>query len=150
MRTCEAKTKYGQPCRAQARETGFCFAHDPELAEKRHSAKSNGGMARHGRRIGEVSAEVVASLQIADGETLSISDVAALVSGEIAVVLQMERSHARARTVGYLASQLIKLYEASALVDRVAMLEKQLGINDPQIAGNGNGNGHAEHWPIGA
>lgn len=126
MRACQGKSLDGQPCRAPARETGFCFAHDPDLAETRQLAKRKGGKARHGRQLGPLLPEGVPGVQIAAGATLSLEDVARLISGEIATVLTMEKSHARARSLGYLAEKLIKLHEVGELADRLDSLEGML------------------------
>lgn len=40
---CEAKRADGQPCRAQALPSGYCWAHDPRLADKRARARRQGG-----------------------------------------------------------------------------------------------------------
>jgi len=43
MGTCGATRTDGQPCTAGARASGFCFAHDPALREKRDAARQAGG-----------------------------------------------------------------------------------------------------------
>ncbi len=41
--TCRATRADGQPCSARALESGYCFAHDDGLREKRHAARMQGG-----------------------------------------------------------------------------------------------------------
>src|SRR2546425_5597989 len=41
--SCKAASKNGQPCGGRARESGFCFAHDPTLSAERESARVRGG-----------------------------------------------------------------------------------------------------------
>ena len=40
---CRATRADGQPCTARALESGYCFAHDDGLREKRHAARMQGG-----------------------------------------------------------------------------------------------------------
>lgn len=60
--TCAATTQAGQPCRARpVTGSDLCFAHDPDLAERRAAARAAGGrhratVERARRRLpGEVS-----------------------------------------------------------------------------------------------
>jgi Family of unknown function (DUF5763) len=43
MTTCSATRKDGATCTTPARNSGYCFAHDPALAEKRRAAYRSGG-----------------------------------------------------------------------------------------------------------
>lgn len=44
---CKALTKLGLPCTAPAQHaSGFCFSHDPALADVRDAARKRGGAAR--------------------------------------------------------------------------------------------------------
>ena len=46
-RKCAATRRDGEPCQGNALpDSDYCFAHDPELAEKRHAARSQGGKNR--------------------------------------------------------------------------------------------------------
>ena len=44
----------GEPCRAPARESGLCFAHDPALEAKRTEARRAGGLKRSQRHLAEI------------------------------------------------------------------------------------------------
>src|SRR5262245_13145882 len=46
---CQQVRQDGTPCRATARPSGFCFAHDPALAAKRTDARRKGGRERSRR-----------------------------------------------------------------------------------------------------
>jgi hypothetical protein len=49
--TCTAVRADGTPCTARARPSGFCWAHDPHLHEKRRIACRTGGQNKaRGRR----------------------------------------------------------------------------------------------------
>src|SRR5919202_2984627 len=41
--TCRATRRDGQPCTVKALDDGYCFAHSPQLAEKRKAAHAAGG-----------------------------------------------------------------------------------------------------------
>ncbi|MCH7577747.1 MAG: hypothetical protein IH822_08125 [Chloroflexi bacterium] len=41
--TCSAPTKTGKPCRGRPGESGYCFAHDPAIKDKREAARVKGG-----------------------------------------------------------------------------------------------------------
>ena len=43
MDRCAATRADGQPCSGRARPSGYCFAHDPALQEKRQAANAEGG-----------------------------------------------------------------------------------------------------------
>lgn len=45
---CAATRRDGHPCTAPALASGYCFAHDPALAQKRATARANGGKNRAG------------------------------------------------------------------------------------------------------
>src|SRR5512139_2812138 len=40
---CQATSSNGQPCKARARDNGWCIFHDPALAEQRSNAARKGG-----------------------------------------------------------------------------------------------------------
>jgi hypothetical protein len=40
---CQAITQGGQRCRGKARPSGFCFSHDPALAQARQEGSARGG-----------------------------------------------------------------------------------------------------------
>ena len=117
---CTAKTKRGLPCKGWAVSgSDFCFVHDPSLAKERAAARSKGGRARHGRRIGQTGA----------GDPVILGDVGAVVRLLERVIndaLSLENSLQRARTVGSLAGVVLKGLEVGELEDRVSALE-QLG-----------------------
>ena len=117
---CQAKTKSGDPCQNPTiHGRPFCWWHDPELAEQRAEARSKGGRARHGRRIGTVR----------DGGQVqinSLSDVVDLVTSEINAVRGLEVSISRGRAIGYLAGVLVQVYTQSELEQRIAALEEKI------------------------
>lgn len=72
--TCPATTAEGRPCRGTPMGSGWCFAHDPNLADQRAEARARGGrnrstVARGRARIPNELADVVARLEEALTET---------------------------------------------------------------------------------
>jgi hypothetical protein len=119
---CQATTRQGAPCRAYA-VTGsdYCFHHDPARAAERRQARSKGGRARHGRRVGPVGQAEPVKLD-------DLTDIAALLRRTINDTLRLENSIQRARTIGYLAGHLVKALEMSTLEARITALEQALEL----------------------
>lgn len=70
---CEGRRKDGQPCRAFALASGYCFSHDPARQAEREAAHRRGGfnsskVARLKRLIPERLLPVYALLEQALGE----------------------------------------------------------------------------------
>ena len=111
---CEATKRDGSPCGGFA-VTGscFCFAHDPASREKRREARARGGAARHGRTF-------------APGERVTVRDVGdvmAVLEEAVNLVMGLEPSIAKARTLGYLAGVVFKGLELSEFDRRLSALE---------------------------
>jgi len=118
---CKATTKDGQPCRAWALHgSDFCFQHDPSKAQERKEARSKGGRARHGRKLDADRGRVV--------QLDTLADVVRLVEGAVGDLLQLENSVSRARAVGYLAGIAVKALQVSELEERIARLEREVGV----------------------
>lgn len=116
-RQCKAPTRTGAPCRvACLAGKEYCFTHDPATATERRAARSRGGAARHGRSIG--GAGDYAPVTIA-----SVTDIVPLLARTINDCLLMENSLNRARTIGYLAIALAKVFEVAELDERLKVLE---------------------------
>jgi len=119
---CTGTTKRGTACQNPVLPgRTWCWWHDPERAEDRKLARSKGGRARHGRKLGPVG----------EGEYVEIrdlGDVLRVLASELNVVLGLEKSISRARCVGYLAGIMANIYQASELEQRLAALEAQAGV----------------------
>jgi hypothetical protein len=121
MTTCSATRKDGSPCTTQARASGFCFAHDPELAEKRRAAYSTGGSnKRTSRRIDKLTP---ASLRPVLDKLFATLD--GLEDGTI----EPRVGTAMASVAGVIC----RVYEASDLEMRLKTLE----AGQERMAGNG-------------
>ena len=117
--TCRAARKDGLPCSAPAVRNGFCFSHDPDLAEARAAARRLGGEARatHRRLMRLAPPELrelverllVASAQVHEGR------------------LDPRRAHAMAA----LARAAAAVYQQAELTARLERLEGLLGGGAP-------------------
>lgn len=111
---CRAKTQSGKPCRANAGESGYCWAHDPALGSKRAAAHREGGLKR--RVAVKVSGEAVS---IADaGDVLKLTNKVILDSWEL------ENSAARSRVLLAAGETAIKALQIGELEERVKRLEE--------------------------
>lgn len=117
---CKATTRTGEPCRAAAGASGYCFSHDPALASKRASARRAGGRARHGRTIGAVGAEVE-PVALA-----TVADVMRLLERTANDLAGLENSINRARAFVALAAVAVRTIETSELEQRLSALESRL------------------------
>jgi len=96
--------------------------HDPDRVQERHEARARGGRARHGRKLGAGS-QGTKRVQLG-----TLADVVRLVERAVADLLTLENSIARARTLGYLAGIATKALQAAELEERIARLERELGV----------------------
>lgn len=112
MTTCQATRADGQPCTVRALESGWCFAHDPGLHDKRRAAYAQGGrnratMARVQRMmpatLRPVLDRLIAALEEAHDGSLDSRQASAMAS---------------------LASAIGRLYEVAQLEERLQKLEE--------------------------
>lgn len=103
--TCRATRRDGEPCRAKAGASGYCFGHDPDLAQRHEEGRSVGGRNR-------ATAARVGKLLQGDGEIVDVLSLlkTALVEtyagaldargGGARLVEQCAGAHARDRDAG--------------------------------------------------
>lgn len=121
---CQALNRRGEPCGGYAGAGSvFCFSHDPARAAERKAARSRGGRARHGRRLGAGGGAPV--------EIENVADVVRLVERAINDLLILENSVQRSRTLGYLAGVAIKALEIGDLEARLSEIERVLRARKP-------------------
>ena len=109
--TCSAVRRDGAPCTAPALAGGYCFAHDPALAEKRAAARLAGGKgkasaARAHKRLPADLRDVLGRLLTALDETHA---------GELEPRV--------ASAMSALASAISRIYEVAELEERLEKLE---------------------------
>lgn len=130
-RTCSAAKADGSPCRAAPLSEGeFCRMHDPELAET----------VAEGRRLGGQNRKRETVLAIVhDFEGLgTVPDIRRLLEIAVHDCLGPERGLNRARTLGYLTQQAMKLIEAGEQEERLAAIEDVLNLRpDPKTQQKG-------------
>lgn len=129
--TCSEQNVKGGKCGAYVlKGRSVCFHHAPELREKRREAKSRGGRARHGRKIGTTGSQnSVASELVGQVKIETTADLMGLIEVAVADCLALERSLARARTLGYLSEKAAIILGWTELDRRLADLESDTHVS---------------------
>lgn len=116
-RRCAHVKSDGERCLAYAlKDSEFCYMHDPATAADRAESRRRGG--RNSKR----------QIRYAPSEPGSIAiqtpgDVLQVLEDELNILLELEPSIARARTVGYLCAHALKALEVAELEQRLEALE---------------------------
>lgn len=111
---CQAQTRSGARCQANAGESGFCFFHDPSRAAERAKAHRRGGLAK---LIAKVSGPAVAIANVAG--------VLVLVNAVILDTWEQENTAARSRALLAAGELAIKALQIGELEERVKRLEEK-------------------------
>lgn len=123
VHACLDHNAIGEPCRAQpVRPSGYCWWHDPQLAEERARKRRAGGVTRGpkarakqtGPTASMTSEELLARL------TLVFKGV---INGRIAP--------ARGASAAAIARTMIQVREVSELEERLRVLEEAAGFRGP-------------------
>jgi len=111
--TCAGRRKTGQPCNARPTRSGYCFAHDPQLKQKRDTARRHGGsnssrQARLANRspspfLSEVQSQLLSATRDVTNGRLDARSGQALAS---------------------LATAALRSFETASLEDRIRRLEE--------------------------
>jgi hypothetical protein len=109
---CSVVTKAGDPCHARPTASGYCFAHDPALHEKRNAARRRGG-ANSAHRVRFSSAMSPVLADVLDFIITAMRDVT---GGGL--------DHRRAQAVAALAGAAVRTYESGSLEQRLRELEE--------------------------
>ena len=115
---CNATRRDGQPCTVHARVSGYCFYHDPALAEKREQGRQLGGharrhVARFQKKAPQELRDVLDQLMQALEETYGG---------------QLEPRVATAMAT--LCGAIVRIYELGELAERVKALEEREEADD--------------------
>jgi hypothetical protein len=116
---CRATRADGTPCQGPARPSGYCFAHDPDLARRRAEGRRKGGRERSRK----------AAVLPPDAEDLplrSLQDVAAMLAATVNQVRRGELDSKVGNTLAVLAGQLMKAIEGGDLEPRLEAIEAEL------------------------
>jgi len=113
MTTCNARRKDGSPCAARALPDRLtCFAHDPELAERRRAAYAKGGTNKSTvRRLGK---RMPATLR----------PVLDTLYGALAGLEDGTTDPKTATAMAAVSGAILRLYEGSEMESRLAVLEQ--------------------------
>lgn len=121
-RTCAATKRDGSPCGSWAiMGSMFCTAHDPAWAARMAAARSAGGRARHGRKIGVTGTGEPVRLA-------ELADVLTLLERVAADLYALENSVSRGRALVSVASVFVDSYKVTELERRLAALEGRLTL----------------------
>ena len=113
--TCRATRRDGQPCRVRALTDDYCFAHSPQLAEKRKAAHATGG--RHSAMRERMARRVATS---------PLFKVQEVLQHTIAGVLQNRIDPRKATAVAALSGALVRCYQVSVVQSQQDELEERL------------------------
>jgi hypothetical protein len=111
MAHCAALRRDGNPCTLPARADGYCFAHSPELQDKRRAAYATGG--QHKRTSHRLDKLTPASLRPVLAKLFTALD------GVESGALDPKQGTAMASIAGV----IVRVYEATELETRLAALE---------------------------
>jgi hypothetical protein len=112
MALCSATRRDGQRCTAQALPGGqHCFAHSPELAERRKAASASGGRNK------------ATSVRVARRMPANLRDVLDTLMTVLAELHDGSLEPRVGSAMGSVAGTIIKLYEVSDFEARLSALE---------------------------
>jgi hypothetical protein len=117
-RRCAASRSDGTACQAPPLPSGFCFAHDPDLAAERAAARKAGGLQRSKR-----------AAVLPEAPEVNFADVAAVVAllGETATMVRRGTLDCKvANCLAYIASVGLRALQDGELEKRIAALEERL------------------------
>lgn len=115
--SCKYTKQNGEQCRApRIGDSEYCYWHSPEMAAKRAEARKKGGQ---NRRVGKRSNHSRYSIKTTDEVVRALEDA-------LNDAINLENSHARARTIGYLCQISLKALEVGELERRLEALEQSV------------------------
>jgi hypothetical protein len=118
---CLASNAEGEPCQAQpVRPSGYCYWHDPSLAEERDRKRREGGVNRSNR---------ARTKKQLPAQPLSTDELLAYLSLAFKGVLAGKVRPNIGNCLGALARSMAQLRETSELEERLSALERAAGID---------------------
>jgi hypothetical protein len=113
MAVCSATRRDGKPCTAPSLpQSTFCFAHSPELAERRKAASATGGRNK------------ATSVRVARHMSRDLRDVLDTLMTVLGELHDGSLEPRVGSAMGSVASTIVKLYEVSDFETRLAALER--------------------------
>lgn len=124
--TCKKTKRDGKRCRAMAiAGSRYCFFHNPAVGKARTAAQQRGGRANRA---------AVLPTDAADVRLESSGDIAILLAETINQVRKGKVAPKVASTIGYLASSLTRVMEATRFEERLARVERAIAARTPEPA----------------
>ena len=116
--TCKATTRAGRPCGGTARASGFCWFHDPALADQRAAGRRLGGSARSNRSR--------ARRQLMDA-AMSPAEIGGLLSMTLTKVIAGQTEPGVGNAAANLGKAIVAVQQAAEIEQRLEALEQALG-----------------------
>ncbi|MDP9352476.1 MAG: DUF5763 domain-containing protein, partial [Chloroflexota bacterium] len=111
--TCKAPRSDGTPCKAAPTQSGYCWAHDPELRAKAMDARRRGGANRAN------------TVRAAKRIPRDMSDLVKRLLEAIDAVERGDLDHRRATAMASLAGAACRVHEVGEMEQRLAELEER-------------------------
>lgn len=112
---CQATTRSGKPCKANAlKDKKYCLAHDPESRKKFKEITKKGGKVKRKVQV------YLAPIEF-KGDVREVLD---LLADTINRVRSNQMPPRIANTIGYLAGHMIKALEIAEIEDRLKKVER--------------------------
>lgn len=115
---CQAKKLNGEPCKASAGETGFCFTHDASRGKERALARRKGGLQRITPHVADPST--------VPKETRSINGVMIILDYALQESLALSNSIQRGRLLVSIAHGYIEALKVGEIEQRLEAIEMTL------------------------
>ena len=113
MVTCNARRKDGRPCTGRALpDRPTCFAHDPDLADRRRAANSEGGRNK------------ATSKRLGKRMPATLRPVLDTLYGALAGLEDGTTDPKTATAMASVSGAIMRLYEGSEMESRLAVLEQ--------------------------
>src|SRR5262245_56372401 len=112
MSNCKGKKRDGSPCPVAVRPSGFCWIHDPELAEQRATGRRQGGKTR----------SKPAAVLPPDAPDVEVRDMPGIVTLLVSSINDVRKGCIDpkiANAIGFLATVLLRALEGSQLAKQV-------------------------------
>ena len=120
---CKATNKQDRPCKAHAMSNGFCYRHNPDIAElDKLAASRNGGL-----KVDQATLAKTASPRNIRTFNGLISLIESNINDVRAGRIDPRTSNAVVQNIGV----LLKVYDLAIIDTRLRKLEEQAGIDSP-------------------
>ncbi len=124
--TCRATRRDGKPCGAtRVSASGYCFAHDPALNERREEGRRAGGRNK---------STVARATKVLQGDR-EMGDVLKMLKSALAETYEGTLEARSAKALASLSNAVVRLHETGVLELRIKALEQQEDALTPDPRG---------------